>query len=85
MEETEVEEGKWKEGARGAPRLVAMIPVPSWNTCSSNGPWVCTAEMSFTIELYICNITWPVLPAWFLYKQNFYETLSIVAIFYTSL
>ena len=29
VEETEVEEGKWKEGARGAPRLVAMIPVPS--------------------------------------------------------
>ena len=29
VEETEVEEGKWKEGARGAPRLVAMIPVQS--------------------------------------------------------
>ena len=29
VEETEVEEGKWKEGARGAPRLVAMTPNPS--------------------------------------------------------
>ena len=29
VEETEVEEGKWKEGTRGAPRLVAMIPAPS--------------------------------------------------------
>ena len=44
VEETEVEEGKWKEGARGAPRLVAMIPVQSWNTCSSN--W------SFAIDHY---------------------------------